>query len=257
MNIIRLFVDKKYLKLTGYAVALTLLTACEGLFHDIYDNNKIRENVESKEGQFYVDASSWTHWYYIDFKKLGTNEFKLVEMSIPTDEVSNSKEKSGIYTYWYDVYGKGITNNEYRSFTPTAPQPEPEQWDIAIHRHNVRTNGGAVFETSYTSIADLPESSSAFANAQFTNDEWNENWVWTVQDKMLLGFIGNQGIKINNVLSSWIKIDLPPIPPAFTMNNHVFIIRMADGTYAALQLENYQSTSGKKCCFTVNYKYPY
>ena len=50
---------------------------------------------------------------------------------------------------------------------------------------------------------------------------------------------------------------IPPMPPAFSLNNHVFILRLKDGTYAALQLENYQSSTGKKCWLTINYKYPY
>jgi hypothetical protein len=104
---------------------------------------------------------------------------------------------------------------------------------------------------------DLPESSEAFADATFTEDEWNELDVWTVQAQMLQGLIGNQGIKINPVLSSWLKVSLPPVPPVFTLNNHVFIVRFEDGTHAAIQLENYQNAAGVKCHLTINYKYPY
>ncbi|MDE5550640.1 MAG: HmuY family protein, partial [Bacteroidaceae bacterium] len=52
-------------------------------------------------------------------------------------------------------------------------------------------------------------------------------------------------------------MDIPPMPPTFKLNNHVFIVRFADDTYAAIQLENYQSPTGTKCCLTINYKYPY
>lgn len=47
------------------------------------------------------------------------------------------------------------------------------------------------------------------------------------------------------------------MPPAYVKNNHVFILRLSDGTCAALQLEDYLSPSGKKCYLTINYKYPY
>mgnify|MGYP004623850459 CR=1 FL=1 len=43
----------------------------------------------------------------------------------------------------------------------------------------------------------------------------------------------------------------------FSLNNHVFILRLKDGTYAAIQLENYLSPKGVKCWMTINYKYPY
>ena len=47
------------------------------------------------------------------------------------------------------------------------------------------------------------------------------------------------------------------MPPAFTMNKHVFIVRLKNGKYAALQLQNYIGTDGTKCWLTINYKYPY
>jgi hypothetical protein len=87
-------------------------------------------------------------------------------------------------------------------------------------------------------------------------DEWNETDVWTVQDKMLLGLIGNQRMKVNNVLGNWLRMSIPPIPPVFTMNSHVFIVRFGDGTYAALRLKNYIGPTNVKCCLTIEYKYP-
>ena len=247
----------RYLSLATFALLLSSLSACHGILDELYD--KPSDDVILKEGQLYVDASSWTDWYYID---LADTEKGFVKEEIPQegDQQSMSPPSSkteGLYTYWYDVFGEGLSKHEFRSFTPTEKQPEPESWHIAVHRNNVRTNGGAVYETSYTSMNDLPESSEAFADATFTEDEWNELDVWTVQVQMLQGLIGNQGIKINPVLSSWLKVSLPPVPPVFTLNNHVFIVRFEDGTHAAIQLENYQNAAGVKCHLTINYKYPF
>ena len=249
----------KFLTLSTLTLLLSSLSACHGILDDIYDDPS--NDVTLKEGQLYVDASSWTEWYYIDL--LDTNK-EWVSMSIPTEELptlspqpSTLNPQPGIYTYWYDVFGAGLSNHEFQSFTPTAEQPEPEKWHIAVHRNNVRTNGGAAHETSYTSMSELPESSEAFADATFTPDTWNELDVWTIREQMLQGFVGNQGIRVNPVLSSWLKLEIPPVPPAFTLNNHVFIVRFDDDTYAAIQLENYQNAAGVKCCLTINYKYPY
>lgn len=237
------------------------------MFEELYDTPT--ESIDIREGQLYVDASSWLHWYYLDFNTANRNfaeggtSSAFVRYEIPTEALNHSANPTsttnctGIYTYWYDVFGTGLSNHEFRSFTPTTSQPEPASWHIAVHRNNVRTNGSAVHETSYTSMNDLPESSEAFAEATFTEDVWNELDVWTVQAQMLQGLIGNQGIKVNPILSSWLKVSIPPVPPTFTLNNHVFIIRMNDGTYAAVQLQNYQSLAGTKCCLTINYKYPY
>lgn len=247
-------------------ISAALLTSCHGTFDELYDNPA--ESIDIREGQLYVDASSWLNWYYLDFNAAnrhfaeGGTSSAFVKYAIPTEELSNPQPstpnpQTGIYTYWYDVFGDGLSNHDFRSFTPTAPQPAPDSWHIAVHRNNVRTNGGAVYETAFTSMKDLPESSAAFADATFTPDAWNELDVWTIQAQMLQGLIGNQGIEVNPVLSSWLRVDIPPVPPTFTLNNHVFIIRFSDNTYAAVQLENYQSPAGIKCCLTINYKYPY
>ena len=194
----------KFLTFSTLTLFLSSLSACHGILDDIYDDPS--NDVTLKEGQLYVDASSWTEWYYIDL--LDTNK-EWVSMSIPTEELptlrpqpSTLSPQPGIYTYWYDVFGAGLSNHEFQIFTPTAEQPEPEKWHIAVHRNNVCTNGGAAYETSYTSMSELPESSEAFADATFTPDTWNELDVWTIREQMLQGFVGNQGIQVNPVLSS-------------------------------------------------------
>lgn len=252
---------------TVAGMGILLLTACNGIFDDIYD--KPINEVKPAKGQLIVDATSWTRWYYIDLKKLHRlneegNEEALLEAQtnfeaydIPMSLTNESDGRSGQYMYWFDVFGAGLAKNELRQYTPTDPQQEPSEWTLAVHRNNVRTNGGAVLKTRYTSMDDMPATSDEFAKEEFTPDEWTENEVWDSQEQMLLGLVPSQGININRTLSSWLKIDVPPMPPAFTLDSHVFVLRLADGTYAALQLANYLSPSGTKCWLTINYKYPY
>lgn len=276
-------------KVAVAGMSVMTLTACNGLFDDIYD--KPQEIVPAK-GQIVMDATSWTDWYYVDLNQLhqltvegdeeallkAQTEFKAYPIPMeatgervdkPTTGGAGSDEgssagstitqgkKSGQYMYWFDVFGAGIKSNTFSYFTPTAEQTAPENWTIAIHRNNVRTNGGAVLETTYTSMDQLPESSEAFRNMTFKEDQWTENEVWDSQEQMLLGYVPSQGIAINRVLSSWLSMKIPPMPPSFSMNNHVFVLRLKDGSYAALQLENYLAPNGTKCYLTINYKYPY
>lgn len=257
----------KTINIIAGCIAIMTLTACDGLFDGVYDDPASAQ-VTPTEGQLIIDATSWTDWYYISFDSLrqyvesGDSaglvraETNFTPYPIPTEETAGS-DSTGMYVYWFDVFGKGLSVNEKRSFTHTAPQPEPAQWDIAIHRNNVRTNGGAVLETNFTSMDELPEQSVDFTGATFTPDEWTENEVWADQSRMLQSLIGSQGIRINRVLSGWLKIDIPPMPPKFTHNNHVFLIRLSSGRYAAVQLANYMNAQGTKCWLTVNYKYPY
>ncbi len=249
-----------------YALLLSgsflMLLSCNGILKGVYDDPPA-EPTHTVEGQLYIDASDWTEWHYIDFEVLAANDSEdfnpsslWISKPIPLTPVETPFGKSGIYTYWYDVYGAGISVNEFRSYTPTAPQEEPQAWTIAVHRNNVRTNGCAVAATAYDSVDDVPDDREWLESLIYTSDTWNETDVWAVQEKMLLGLIGNQGIGINSVLSSWLSIKIPPIPPSFTLNSKVFIMRLPDNQYAALQLENYQSPKGVKCCLTINYRFP-
>ena len=270
---------KSYLKFAVVGVCFPVLTACNGIFDDLYD--KPEETVVSAKGQLLIDATSWSDWYYVDLHQLQklTEEgdedalqkaqtvftpYPIPMTSTGTSDTSESghhtatsQKKPGQYMYWFDVFGEGIKKNEFRSFTPTAEQGAPDEWSFAVHRNNVRTNGGAVLETTYTSMSELPETSEIFKDMAFQEDEWSENEVWDNQDKMLMCLVPSQGINVNKVLSSWLAMEIPPMPPSFTLNNHVFILRLQDGTYAALQLENYLSPTGTKCWLTINYKYPY
>lgn len=259
---------KKALRLAAAlltAVLLPALQSCNGILGDIYDQ-PVDDGAPTVSGRMYIDASSWTHWHYIDLQALADSVSRdssfntsslWVSMPVPTDEkVAAADSREGIYTYWYDVYGVGISNFEFRSFYPTEAQECPAKWTLAVHRNNVRTNDCEAAPTKYSDINDVPSERDFLASLEFKADEWNETDVWTIQDHMLSGLIGNQGIAVNPVLSSWLSVDIPPIPPAFTLNSQVFVLRLPDGTYGALQLADYQSSTGQKCCLTINYRYP-
>lgn len=252
-------------------ISIFFLSSCHGILDSVYDDDEDDDDAADVENVLKVDASSWTEWHYIDFSQIKESIANgnadttpgVVTCAIPLEaqgdtlKVEPSGEVPGVWMRWYDVFGEGLSRNEFRHFYQIGAQPEPQDWDIAVHRDNVRTNGGAVCETQYTSMDDLPESSESFSDAKFVADEWNTTDVWTVQDRMLQGLIGSQSIKMNTVLSSWLSVNIPPIPPTFTHNSHVFIVRFKDGTHAAVQLADYRNTKGVKCYLTINYKYPY
>lgn len=246
------------------------LTSCEGVFSGIYDNDSDSGEQRLKADEIYIDAADWDYWYYVDldsilalrnagdsaalYRALRTHDAR----PIPRDSVEAvPADSAGIYTYWFDIFGKGLSVYERRSYRPTAPQAEPPHWTFAVHRDNVRTNGCAVYETSYTSLTQLPDSSAAFRDAQFQADTWSERDVWTDRTAMLSCLMGSEGIKINQVLSSWLTVNIPPIPPTFTYNGHVFILRLPDGRCAALRLKSYMDSAGTKCKLTIEYRFPY
>lgn len=271
----------RILKLGCFSLAIFLgtLTSCEGAFDWVYDDLAEKEVLpdvepEIKEtsviGQFYVDASDWKMWYYLDLPKAIESIRKdashsisedIVALPIPFEPTGDSEtergdhKRDGQYTYYFDVFNEGITKNHFSSFLPTSAQPEPEQWTIAIHRNNVRSNGLAAYESMLTDVDAVTEDMCKGITA-WQDDEWSENEVWDDQSTMLSCYVPCQGIKVNKVLSSWLTMKIPPMPPAFSINNHVMLLRMTDGTFAALQLMDYMSNTGKKCCLTIKYRYP-
>ncbi len=266
------FRKTRFHAIAGCCVIL-LATACNGMFDGVYDDPQ--DEPATTDSQIYIDASSWQNWYYVSFDSLeqlrvsgdmtGLRRAQTHFTAYPIPMAATGERtathpaqgSTGIYTYWFDVFGQGLSVNEFRAFTPTAAQPEPEHWDIAIHYDDVRTNGGAALETNYTSMDDLPPSSADFSGTVFTPDEWTENIVWADQAEQLNKILGCQGIYINKVLSSWLEVEMKSLPPEYTHNNHVFIVRLANGSHVALQLQNYLSASGERCWLTINYKYPY
>lgn len=245
--------------------AAVLLSACEGILGGIYDEvpDETRPTVS---GELYIDASDWKQWHYIDLPSLseavaadpGYNTSSAWQtFAIDVDESpADDGSGCGIYTYWYDVFGEGISRREYRGFYPAAPQAAPERWTFAVHRNNVRTNGCSAAATRLRSLDELPDDDSFYKSLEFKTDEWNECDVWVSQDRMLLGIIGSQGIDVNPVLSSWLKIKIPPMPPVFTLDSQVYVLRLGDGTMAALQLADSQNAAGVNCCLSIKYRYP-
>ena len=92
------------------------LSACNGIFENIYDA-PIETEMEIKENSFsQVKTVEYTEWAYIN----------LSERTVTTVKIGE----------------------EYESQIP-------DKWDFAIHRYDIKTNEGAAYKTTYTSIDEL------------------------------------------------------------------------------------------------------
>ena len=256
-----------------------LLSSCEGAFGWMYDDPEApatpapEVNADrSVTATLSVNANPWGEWHYIDLaavvsllrddptadaNRLWTMRPIPLEPTGPEETVTGHR-RTGQYLYKFDTnYGEPIKGSEFQSFTPTAAQDDPEEWSFAVHRSEVRTNGGAVWASTLTDIDRATEAD--YRHASYTPDEWSENEVWSDSRTMISLRVPSQGIAINKVLGSWLRMTLMP---EYERNGHVFFLRLRDGSFAALQLVNHigggtpENPSPIRCYLTIKMRYP-
>lgn len=197
------------------------LSACNGIFEDIYDAPQPEETKTygfvfvdngARTGRIYIDATDYTEWHYIDL-------------------------------------------HDKRVETTAVDGAAPESWDFAIHRYDAKTNGGAAAESAAPDFGTLPAVSSIPAET-FVSDEWTTNKITVDMSHMMDGVIVYAEDFYNPCLSQWLHVDTSTMPPIYTLSGRVYVLRLADGTYAALRLADFMNDSAVKGFMTIDYLYP-
>ena len=202
-----------------------LLASCDK--NDSIDNegDKPQQNYDGKvkSGTFYVDATSYTQWIYID---LHGESLSMTTSTISLEDYSES----------------GV----------------PESWDFAMHRYDVKTNGGGVMQTSFDSIEQLESSMTQAPDEGWTEDVYSDKSITVDMSHMMEGYIVYAPGHKNETAGQWLSVDTSNMPPSYSKSDKVFLYRFADGTCAAIQLKNYMSDDKNmtKGWMTVLYKYP-
>ncbi|MBQ3874798.1 MAG: HmuY family protein [Bacteroidaceae bacterium] len=235
-------------------LSLLLLSSCNGLFDGVYDEpseGNVSEgeyNPSTRRGRIVVNASTFDKWHYINL-----HDRSVTAMDVPTLLTGEWDGKSGITYHEVDLKNDTYT---FRKLVKTDAMPEPSDWDFAVHKFDSRIKDGGAYETEFTSLDDLP-SASEFSNVVFTEDVWSENSVMTDISGMLSYYIGYQNSLSNPVLGRWLVMDITTPPPTYHPSGKVYIVRLHDGTMAALHLANYISPNNLKGYLTIDYIYPY
>lgn len=210
-------------KIAAMLGVVLLLTACEGILDGIYDNDAATTSG-SEYGFVDVDEDNHSGTVYV-----------------------NASE----YTQWIyiDFHTQSIDSLEI-----SDDMVEPENWDIAVHRYDAKTNGGAVLETDATDFATLL-SASSIPSGTYVEDEWSQ--VTVDMSGMMTGDIGYADSYVNTVLSQWLVVDTSSMPPSYTLSGKVYMVKLSDGTYLALRLADFRSQGGTTGYLTIEYVYPF
>ena len=201
---------------------LALLPSCNGIFPGIYDNGE--SDLVTGYGFIGHNPSDNSGKVYID----------------ATD-----------YTKWVylDFHGRTAVT------AGMSEEEAPAEWDIAVHRYDVKTNGAAVLETGITGL-ELFMSSGKMPEGEYVEDEWTTEKIIVDMSGMMDGNIGYSESWYNSELSKWLKVDTSTMPPLYSMSHKVYAVKLADGSNLALKLSNYMDASGVKGFMTIDYVYP-
>lgn len=205
-----------------------------------------------KSGWLFLAAALWTtlslqacaEWIYDkddDETSIGGNRFSMIDATE--------------YTAWtyidLDSQQATIVDEYAEGNTATAP----EEWDFALHRFDCKTKGGAVLETPYSTIAQLVAAGSLPAG-EFVADAMTDDRVAIDLSKMMQGIIVYAESDYNAELSKWMTVDLSRMPPTYTPSNKVYVIRMKDGSMAAVRFTDFIGPSQVKGYVSFDYVYP-
>lgn len=211
-------INKVQIVLTG--MILMSFPSCTGILGGLYDQPKKLDtgfvSVSGNTGLVALDVQEYDEWHYIDFS----------EQKIYTRKIA------------YPV-GSTEEGEDYSI---------PENWDIAIHRHDVKTNGGAVLETASENFADLEALASAPEGEYVTdippcsmedlNKEGTEGRVEVDMSGMMDGNIGYVPSSLNLGIENWVIV-YGGMPPSFKYSPNVYLVRMPDGTCFGLKIQEY------------------
>ena len=218
---------KVIINMASLVGCLFLLSSCEGAFDGIYDNGEaaktaegygfVKINANSHSGEIYINATDYDRWTYINLHNL----------TIDSAQISKN-------------------------------DAEPEEWDFAVHRYDAKTNGGSALEYDARSFDELDlKYKGKVDTTTFVHDTWTENKIIVDMSGMMQGNIGYAKSYYNAELSKWLDCDLSSMPPTYTMSKKVYLLRLSDGTMAALTLKNFMNEAGTKGYMLIDYVFPY
>lgn len=180
-----------------------------------------------------LDVSNYGKWTYIN---LNTGAYKQYDD----------------YSEW--IYTDGAT-------VPAKPQPEVDfDWHIAVHRYEIKTNGGEVLDTQITdmnAVSSLPAGN--YTKDESITHEDKEFPIITDMSKMMQENVGYAHMAtINRTLCHWVtKKKTGSMPPViYTPNNHVYILKNKDGSWSKLQFTSAGNTETNKSGYiTFSYEH--
>ena len=160
--------------------------------------------------------------------------------------LSRETEYGNDWIYFSFAEGKELTGID------ESNRGDNLKWDIAFNRYNFRTNSGlsgkgqgGVLDTGETDLNLIP----AVPEGEFEVDEMGE-----IIKSMSSMPPPKMKTPLNKLLGKAIKMKMQ-MPPVYVPNNHVYIIRTADGKYAKIKVLGFYNEEEESGYVTFEYEY--
>ena len=128
-------------------------------------------------------------------------------------------------------------------------------WDIALHRYDVKTNGGSAVATTEKEMGKVTAVPASGYAADIKNDSIMFDAAGMMNSK-----IGYAVSDYNEVLSTGIEfasLPMPPTPANWSMSNMVYVIKLKSGEYAKIKFTDYSNDADVKGHISFDYVYPF
>lgn len=206
-------------KTFGLLALAFAMTSCNGIFNGLYDEVE----ASSPYGFIQVNEADNSGTIYIDARD---------------------------YEKWTYI---SLKDKLIDTANMVKEEPEPRHWDFALHRYDVKTNQAAAHETDFLTM-DAVKAHGHYDEGSFTADTAGR--VVVDMSTMMDGYLGYHESNVNKVLSRWLSVDTGTMPPIYTLSGKVYVLRLADGTFAALLFTDFMDEASVKGYVTIKYIYP-
>ena len=123
-------------------------------------------------------------------------------------------------------------------------------WDMALHRYDVRLNGGeagkgqgAALETPSTELSELTTIPTS-------------GYVVDVMDSIMLSMPPTYAFQpINHEASKWIDVNTSAMPPSYKLSNKVYVFKTAEGKHVKIKFLDYKNAEDKTGHIKFSYQY--
>lgn len=124
-------------------------------------------------------------------------------------------------------------------------------WDIALHRYDVKTNTGSALSTTAKELSEI----TSIPTSGYSTDMETDSMMVDMSG-MMKNAVGYAPGHTNPVLNKGIIADLSSMPPTFSMSGLVYLVKLSSGEYAKIKFTGYRNDSNVTGHITFDYEYP-